>query len=152
MPFSVERWDLDCIGALQCPARYNLRRTDPCGPDLCDWHDHKCGNGLARVGFFSPPYNGIRIDCMRLGGPSPYEARCYWVVLAHYHRKEGKYIPPRNWTSQNRGIDPTRVRYHVDAQRFGFTRHRTVFDTQFPSNQAAGPPSFHQPAPPRRVR
>ena len=72
---------------------------------------------------------------MRIGGPSPYELKCYRNVKSHYDRQQGRYIPPPNWDRRNREIDPIRVRYHVDGMRFGFTRHQTVSYRATPENR-----------------
>ena len=122
VPFNPMSWKLDRIGALTCHSRENLSMYNRCGPDLRMWRDEQYGNGLSALDFFRPPMNGVRVDLMRIGGPSPYEIRCYRNVQAHHDGLQGRYVTPINWTNSNRGIDPTRVRHILDALRSGFTR------------------------------
>ena len=81
---SSARWDLECVGGLICYPRPSLRRDNPCGPDLRQWRDSHCGNGLVPQDFFRPPRFGVRVDLTRIGGPSPSESRCYRNAIAHY--------------------------------------------------------------------
>ena len=95
VPFDAVRLELSCIGRLVFPPRADLIRTNFCGTDLRNWRDSKSRNGLGPPGFFSGAGgNGVRVDLMRISGPTPYELRCYRNVKSHYERLSGRYVPP----------------------------------------------------------
>ena len=49
VPFDAARGELNCVGQLSCHPRCSLRCENPCGPDLRQWREIRCGNGLAPV-------------------------------------------------------------------------------------------------------
>ena len=111
VPFDPILRSLACVGKLVCPPRPDQVRVNICGSDLRHWRDSKCGSGLAPADFFDlGGGNGVRVDLMRISGPTPYETRCFRNLKAHYERINGRYVPPPTWISSNRGVDPTRVR------------------------------------------
>ncbi len=129
-PVQPNRLGVNFFGSLFFKELYHLWRTNRCDLDLHHWRDGKCSKGLAPAGFFRSLLNLVRVVFTRVDWPSLYELWCYRSVGSYCERLDGKYVPLPNWRHSNRGIDPTRVRRLVDAQRFGHTRHRSVSYTE----------------------